>query len=73
MATNDELITFGQAAERAGFDRRTVFSRIQEAGITVFQDGVDRRRRLIRLADLPRLTAPRPTPRRKTTAMDGPQ
>ncbi len=73
MATNDGLITFSEAAKRAGLDRRTMFSRAQAAGIAVYEDGHDRRRRLIAERDVPRLTAPRLVERRETVAMEGVQ
>ncbi len=66
MASDDGLVSFSEAAARSGLDRRSMFSRAQAPGIAIYEDGHDRRRRLIAERDIPRLTAPRLVERRET-------
>jgi len=51
-----ELVSFTEAAARLELPRRTLMRRLAAGRVDVFQDGRDRRRRLIRAADLPMLT-----------------
>jgi hypothetical protein len=74
VTSGDELIliSIGDAARKTGIDPRTLHSRIRETGIVTYAPGYDRRRRLLRVEDLPRLAEARPavppTPRRKPRA-----
>lgn len=63
-----QLIPYPEAIERSGLSRRTLYDRLKEAGITVYQNPRDRRLRLIAAADLPKLTKPRPVQRREIVA-----
>ncbi len=60
------FLSLGEAAERAGLDRRTLNNRVQAAGVDVYIGGKDRRLRLIRAADISRLTAIQLVERRET-------
>ncbi len=51
-----ELISFAEAATRLGLPRRTLRQRLADGRVDVYQDGRDRRRRLVRADDLPLLT-----------------
>ena len=56
----DELIPVSLAAKVARVSRMTLRHRIREAGIHTFRDPLDRRMRLVRLADLARFRVPQP-------------
>lgn len=68
MATREsdesELILTADAAERSGLKPRTLEARIRRAGVVLYQDGRDRRMRLIAVDDLERLIEARPVQRR---------
>jgi hypothetical protein len=67
-----EFVTIDEAMTRSGLDRRTLQNRVKGAGVDIYQDGHDRRRHLLRAADLPRLTEMRPAvpqSRRKTSGV----
>jgi len=51
-----ELVSFTEAAARLDLPRRTLMRRLAAGRIDVYQDGRDRRRRLVRSDDLPMLT-----------------
>jgi len=51
-----ELVSFTEAAARLELPRRTLMRRLAAGRIDVYQDGRDRRRRLVRADDLPLLT-----------------
>ncbi len=55
-----QLITYREAAQRAGLTERTMKDRLRESGIPRYKDGVDRRYRLLDVDDLPRLIEVRP-------------
>lgn len=59
-----QLIPYPEALDRSGLSRRTLYDRLKETGITVYQNPRDRRLRLIDVRDLPRLTEARPVQRR---------
>ena len=57
MATDQPvLVSFDEAAARLDIPRRTLVRRLAAGRVDVFQDGRDRRRRLVRADDLPLLT-----------------
>lgn len=68
MDAQSELIPYNEAIRISGLSRRTWYERIKEAGIVVYQDGRDRRQRLIDVRDLPKLTAIEPVVKRAQTA-----
>ncbi len=51
-----ELVSFTEAAARLELPRRTLMRRLAAGRIDVYQDGRDRRRRLVRADDLALLT-----------------
>ena len=51
-----ELVSYVEAAARLELPRRTLMRRLADGHIDVFQDGRDRRRRLVRANDLDQLT-----------------
>ena len=51
-----ELISYPEAAARLAVPTRTLMRRLADGRVDIYQDGRDRRRRLIRAADLPLLT-----------------
>jgi excisionase family DNA binding protein len=51
-----ELVSFTEAAARLELPRRTLMRRLADGRIDVYQDGRDRRRRLVRADDLAKLT-----------------
>lgn len=59
------FITFEDLRVVMGIPQRTLDDRLIAEGITIFTNPRDRRRRMIRTADLGRLTAPQPTTRRR--------
>lgn len=59
-ATEPQLITYGEALARLGFSKRTLFDRIKDERLTVYIDGVDRRRRLLDKRDVEKLAEVRP-------------
>lgn len=52
------LVTFDEAQKLSGLPRRTFYRRLSDGSIRVFADGRDRRRRLVPVADLEKLTEP---------------
>jgi len=66
--TTRELIPYPEVLELSGLTRRTLYDRLREAGIPVYQNPRDRRLRLIAAADLPKLTEARPVQRREIVA-----
>lgn len=62
------LLPYSEAQQRIGIARRTLQERILFEGITTYQDGRDRRRRLIDTRDLPKLMDPRPVDRSERAA-----
>ena len=60
MEVTRDLIGMKEVMAAVPYSRKTLIERIRDEGIVVYIDGGDKRRRLIRRADLPRLTAPRP-------------
>lgn len=68
MDAQSELIPYNEAIRISSLSRRTWYERIKEAGIVVYQDGRDRRQRLIDVRDLPKLTAIEPVVKRAQTA-----
>ena len=57
--TTAELVRVEQAAEAASMPTWLLRRRLREAGALVFDDPLDRRRRLVRRADVERLLQPR--------------
>ena len=53
-----EMIPIDEAVRRLGLPRRTFARRLADGSVDVFRDGRDRRRRLVLVADLERLTEP---------------
>ncbi len=62
--TEAEYIAVDEAARRRGLAPRTLRRRIAAGELPLYRDGVDRRRRLVRLSDLDELIRPRPIARR---------
>ncbi len=54
----DRLITMTQALERSGLSARTFRKRLNEQAVPIFACGVDRRRRLVRWADIDAVFTP---------------
>ncbi len=62
-----DLIPYREAIARSGLKRATWYARLKESPeIEVYEDGIDRRLRLIAAEDADRLAAPRP--RRRVAA-----
>lgn len=61
---NTSLIGFKQARQALGLSPRVLNWRVNRAGIQVFIDGRDRRRRLLDARDLPRLILNEPVERK---------
>jgi excisionase family DNA binding protein len=55
-----EFVSVSEAAERTGINPHTLDRRLSRGEIEVYRDNRDRRRRLIRVADLDRLAQPVP-------------
>ena len=53
-----EMISLDEAVRRLGLPRRTFARRLADGSIDVYQDGRDRRQRLVLVTDLERLTRP---------------
>ena len=53
-----ELVSFDEASARLGLPRRTLRQRLADGRVDVYQDGKDRRRRLVLADDLVKLTQP---------------
>jgi len=53
-----ELVSFDEASARLGLPRRTLRQRLTDGRVDVYQDGKDRRRRLVLADDLVKLTQP---------------
>jgi len=54
-----ELITLGEAQERFGVSRFKLTQLVRDGVLPVFQSELDRREKLVRVADLERLAQPR--------------
>lgn len=63
-ATEPQLITYDEALARLGCSKRTLFNRIKDERITVYVDGINRRRRLLDERDVDKLAEVRPRPER---------
>jgi hypothetical protein len=63
MPDRSELIYVGEAAARVGLTDRSFRRRLAEGEIRIFRDPLDRRRRLVPVEDLPRLTTITPIDR----------
>ena len=65
-----ELVPYKDAIERSGLSRRTWYDRLRESRdmVRVYQDGRDRRRRLIDVRDIEKLAEVRPAPRPEAVA-----
>ncbi len=55
-----EYATYPEALQLVGVTKPTLLRRIEREGITIFVNPRDNRRRLLRRADLLKLTEPRP-------------
>jgi len=66
-----EFVTLGTAAAQAGISRTTMRDRVRSGELPAFADPRDRRRVLLRTADVARLSTPRPiaTPHEEALAM----
>lgn len=53
-----ELITYREVIEMTGLPKRTLLDRIDRAGVTVYVDGRDRRRRLLDKREVEQLIKP---------------
>ncbi len=60
MDAQSELIPYDEAIKRSGLSRRTWYERIRETGVVVYQDGRDRRLRLIAEPDIAKLLQVQP-------------
>ncbi len=56
-------VSLDEAAKLRGMAARTLRRRAAAGELTLYRDGVDRRRRLVRLGDLDAITRPRPVSR----------
>ncbi len=63
-----DLIPYQAVIRQTGWARRTLFNRIRRAGVTVYRDGIDHRRRLIAKEDIPKLTQIEAVERRDASA-----
>ena len=63
-----EYIGSAEAARRCGVSEWTLRQRVRRGDVAVYRDPLDDRRRLLRVADLERLAAPKPLPRRERAA-----
>ena len=63
-ATEPQLITYDEALARLGFSKRTLFNQIKDERITVYVDGINRRRRLLDIRDINKLAEVKPRPER---------
>jgi hypothetical protein len=61
-----EFVSWKSIPAAFGISERTFYRRVRERGITVYADGRDLRRRLVRRSDIDDLLAPRPAPRLAT-------
>ena len=64
-----ELVSFDEAAARLELPRRTLRQRLADGRVDVYQDGRDRRRRLVLADDLAKLTQPTLIRERAATAV----
>jgi hypothetical protein len=67
-----EFVSWKTIPAALGISERTFYRRVRECGITVFADGRDLRRRLVRRSDIDALLAPRPAPRLSTAERQQP-
>ncbi len=58
MTENSDLITVTFAARRLGMSEPTLRRRVQEGLLTVYVDPCDRRRKLVRIAEVDLLATP---------------
>ena len=59
----DEFVTMREAREILGVSNFTIWQMVKDGRLTAYQSGTDRRKKLIRRADLDALLQPRPIPR----------
>ena len=55
---NEEYMTLGEAADALGISRATIWRRIRNGEIVAFQSHQDRRKKLVRRADVEELLKP---------------
>ncbi len=69
MGTRIEFVPMKEAAARVGLSELALRRRVQEGRLPAYENPVDRRRYLIRLADLDRFLEPKPVghPRQEAT------
>ena len=60
MAADRELIPMLEAARRLGVSKLTMRRLVREAGLTTYDNPLDKRQRLLAVADLERVARPRP-------------
>ena len=64
----DEFLTVQEAAQLMGVSRFTVWRRIKDGKLPVYEAGVDRRVRLVKRTDIESLMTPRPVEDREGKA-----
>jgi len=65
METENEFVTMAEARAILGVSNYTIWRMVREGELTAYQSAVDRRRKMIRRADLASLRELRPVDRRK--------
>ncbi len=63
-----EFVTMREAQEELGVSNYTIWRMVRDGELTAYQSSLDRRRKMIRRADLDRLRELRPIDRRKKAA-----
>ena len=68
MDSENEFVTMAEARAILGVSNYTIWRMVREGEVTAYQSAVDRRRKMIRRADLDSLRELRPVDRRKKAA-----
>ena len=55
---HEEYMTLGEAAEKLGISRATLWRRVQAGEIVAFQSQLDRRQKLVRREDIEEMLTP---------------
>ncbi len=66
----DEFVTMKEAQDELGVSNYTMWRMVRDGELTAYQSSLDRRRKMIRRADLDALRELRPIDRRKKAATD---
>lgn len=68
VSERPEFANIQDAAERFGISRFKIWRLVKDGQLTIYQSALDRREKLIRLAELEALVTPRPIDRGKARA-----